>query len=177
MRLYAALCLPGSISGAIEPPAADGMRAIPKDRWHITLAFYGECDERNLECLQHRLAARLAGLGRPIVRIIGGGSFPGIAYLSVAGASEPDNERLHQLALVCQRTGGACGTPGTRGRQRFRAHVTVGRMRGGAPVDALLLERLNDTRSPQWPVDRVELVQSVLGPRPVYTTLDTFPLV
>jgi 2'-5' RNA ligase len=58
----------------------------------------------------------------------------------------------------------------------FRAHLTLGRWRPGAPADGDLMDRLADYRGPEWPVREVELLESHLGPKPRYEAVATWPV-
>jgi 2'-5' RNA ligase len=58
----------------------------------------------------------------------------------------------------------------------FRAHLTLGRWRPGAPADGDLVDRLAGYRGPEWPVRAVELLESHLGPKPRYDAVATWPL-
>ncbi|MPQ99314.1 RNA 2',3'-cyclic phosphodiesterase [Modestobacter sp. I12A-02628] len=150
-------------------------RWTPPARWHLTLVFLGDVPSD----VTARLADRAGHVVRrcpPLsVRLAGGGSFgvrrrPGVCWVGVAG----DVEALADLA---GRLAGSARDAGVDvERREFRAHLTVGRWRPGAPVDAGLPARLDGYRGPVWPVTRVQLLRSHLGPDARHEPLAGWPV-
>lgn len=179
--MFASLAVPPDLAGVLDPglPAApEGVRAIPAERWHLTLAFFGELDDAALDCVARRMRRRLPRTGAIALQVAGGGGFSGgVGYLAVAGVAATDEEAMRALALQCHRAGRGCDAPGTSGRYRFRAHITVARSRRHGRLPPHLLDALAIVRSPVWSVDEVLLVSSHLGPQPSYDVLRRFPLV
>jgi 2'-5' RNA ligase len=62
--------------------------------------------------------------------------------------------------------------------RRFRAHMTVGRLRGGAgPARANdVVPTLGAHDGPAWTPGEITLVESVTGPAPEYHVLERWPL-
>jgi 2'-5' RNA ligase len=130
-----------------------GWRAIPTDRWHLTLCFHGDADP---EPLARHLAARIAGLRPPLLRLGGAVGFPSVLAAGVEAASATDTEALTALVAA------AGGDPG-----RFRAHVTVARARRREATSPPPVQVLREYRGSWWLPDAVCLVRSeeVLGAR------------
>jgi 2'-5' RNA ligase len=182
MRVFASLPVPADLASALTPglPALpEGVRAIPQDRWHLTLAFYGELEQAGIACVEGRLQRRLARLaeGPLTVGVVGGGVFSGgVGYLRVAGSQPADDARMEALARGSYRAGKACQAPGAVAGYRFRAHITVARGKRSAPLPPDVREALRGVRSPPWSVPALHLVSSHLGPQPRYEILRAFPL-
>ena len=108
---------------------------------------------------------RLAGAGR-----FGSARRPQVAWIGLDG----DVAALTDLA---GRTARSARRLRLEVEDRpFRPHLTVGRWRPGHPADGALLDRLADYRGPEWPVGEVRLLESRLGPRPVYQELAAWPV-
>ncbi len=186
MRVFAALSIPDWLTERVEPllpPVGDGVRGIPAQRWHVTLAFYGELDDTRLQCVQRKLRQRLdthdssprAGIG---LRVDGGGSFSSdVGYLAVVAEDPSGDDRLRGLATTCRRVGMACEAPGTRiPGKRFHPHITVARSRRRGAIGADFTASLQGVRSDPWDANSVALVASFLGANPEYRILETFPI-
>jgi 2'-5' RNA ligase len=163
-RLFTALWPPPEAIAALADHLAEhpewppeGWRAIPAERWHVTLRFYGEAE---VDPLVARLDRRFSRLCSPLLRLAEAVAFRGVAAVRVAAAAAADRDALQKLAR------GAGVDPG-----RFRPHVTVGRTnRRGAPRPAL--ESLRGYQGPWWRPEHACLVHSRLGPGgPTYTVL------
>lgn len=138
------------------------------ERWHLTLAFYGEVDDPG------PLAARLgraAARSRPLsLALAGAGRFGrGVLWAGVAG----DVEDLVHLAAGCTAAG---RREGLEVEDRpYRPHLTVARSR--RPVDLRpAVELLAHHDGPVWPADRLHLVVSELGSEPHYRDVASWPL-
>jgi len=132
--------------GRIELPA--GVRRVPVQKWHLTLAFYG--DDASLPERAGYLDERLAGLAAPTLRLAGAGTFAGVLWVGARPVTPADREALRVLAS-------AAGA----GR-KFRPHITVARWRLDQP-DAAMAEQLAGYRGPIWTAGEVSLVSSVPG--------------
>jgi 2'-5' RNA ligase len=165
VRLFVAVRPPPDVVDALAAlPRPDGTptRWTTRDQWHVTLRFFGNVDDpapivpalaRTVErCapLDVRIGPRAGLLGHEVV------------YLPVTGLADI-------AAAVVEATKSVGDPPPTR---RFRAHLTLGRTKGGGGVDtaALALES-------SWRVTEIELIRSHLGTGPArYETLDCFAL-
>jgi RNA 2',3'-cyclic 3'-phosphodiesterase len=139
MRLFTALLPPAHVlDGAAqlaekvaELRAMDGagrLRWADRANWHITLAFYGEVGDGQLDGLRERLS-RTAARGRPLrLRIAGGGQFghrslwaaiagaPAEEGATGAGATNgPEGANGPEGTAEPEGTDGTDGTDGTGG--------------------------------------------------------------
>ena len=145
------------------------------DRWHLTLLFLGAVPDRQVPDLVAAVGPEVAAGAPGRLRLAGAGRFvsvrrPQVAWIGLDG----DVTALGDLA-------GRLGRAARRLRlevedRAFRPHLTVGRWRPGRPADGTLLDRLAGYRGPDWPVAEVRLLESRLGPRPVYGELATWPV-
>ncbi|MGN6331226.1 MAG: RNA 2',3'-cyclic phosphodiesterase [Motilibacteraceae bacterium] len=178
MRLFAAVVPPPDALAALAcdvdaaraglGPEERALRWAPPDRWHLTLAFYGEVDDP--DPLSARLA-RAAARSRPMsLALHGAGRFGrGVLWAGVAG----DVEELVRLAARCAAAGRREGVDVED--RAYRPHLTVARTR--RPVDLRpAVELLAHHGGPVWPADRLHLVVSELGSEPHYRDVASWPL-
>jgi 2'-5' RNA ligase len=160
---------------------AGDFRWVQREQMHVTLAFLADVPERRLDDLEERLG-RAAGRRTPFgATLTGGGAFPHVGRARALWAGlqldEPGHVELARLATGVRAAAGRAGV--AVDGARFRAHLTVARMRH--PQEATSWVRLLDGyRGPSWTVDSIELVTSYLGEgprnRPRYETTAAFPL-
>jgi 2'-5' RNA ligase len=170
VRLFVALSPPATVLADVDAalgPARSlqpDLRWIPVERWHLTLAFYGEVPDESLagviEMVGRKLARRT--LSGPVgLRFAGSGQFSRRAlWIGVDG----DVARLRALAKSV-----------TTERRPYRPHLTVARLRGGQDATRAA-ELLSSYAGPLWTADAVHLVRSFLGPKPRYETLSSWPV-
>ena len=175
MRLFAALPLPSEAMERLtrvrlrlsEPK--DGLRWSPPEQWHITLQFYGECDEQRAACLIQGLA-EMSFEASPVVVLekLCQFSAKGILYVSVARTEE-----LRSLQEQVAKMSAYCGfLPEPR---PFRPHVTLARSKG--PAGFKTLKRLSTPDLPsfgpavQWQAREIHLLRSTLRPQGAEYTL------
>ncbi len=146
----------------------EGLRWSQPGQWHVTLRFFGELAERELEVATQalrRVAAGLAGpltaQGGPWARFLG----PGLVVWPVEG-----------LALAARATERATARLGQAPPARkFLGHLTLARARTG--VDLRRAPQLLAPLAMTWPVTSLTLVQSQLHPEGArYRVVDSFPL-
>lgn len=170
MRLFAAVYPPAAALDHLAaglPALPAGWRPTPRERWHLTLAFYGEVEPAAVEELTERLGRAVGRTRRPPrCRLAGFGAFGrDVLWVGVAG-DRPGLTRLAQRAAAAgRRTGIAVDD------RRFRAHLTLARARAGAAR-----AELPAYAGPEWPVTEVVLVRSRLGPHPAHERLAGFGL-
>lgn len=167
MRLFVAVRPPPSAvddaAAAVDPvrPLAPGLRWVPPERWHLTLAFYGEVPDDEVDRVVARTGRRLDGAVELRLSLTGAGHFGGRAvWLGVTG----DVAALRSLAGALD--------PGGR---RYRPHLTVARVRDDTGT-AAVVAALSGYAGPVWTAGAVHLVRSRLGPAPAYDDVATWPL-
>ncbi|WP_232525046.1 RNA 2',3'-cyclic phosphodiesterase [Nocardioides mangrovicus] len=164
---------------AVRPPAEavehleaflEPRRAAADFRWtdpeqvHLTLAFYADVAEPDLDALLAGLADAAARRRGFSSSIRGGGAFPDVARGRVLWAGleldETAASELDRLAVGCRNAGVAAGTEVDG--QRFRPHLTLARC--GRPTELTRWVRLLDSYAgPTWPVREVAVMISHLG--------------
>ncbi len=187
MRLFVAVVPPEDVlddlSGAVAgleslPGVDDRFRWSVRAQWHLTLAFLGEVDDRLRPDLERRLA-RAAARHEPVrLWVQGGGGFGSARKARVLWAGiGGDVTRLRDLA---RSVGAAARRAGIDvGEGRFRAHLTLARLRELTDVQPAV-EALSSYIGPPFVAGQVELVCSHLGQgegrRSRYETVRAWPL-
>lgn len=167
MRLFAAVVPPAAAIADLDRAAAVARSAfpdlswIPTERWHLTLAFYGEVADRGIPSIERRVARAARGVAALDLRFAGAGRFGDrVLWVGVHG----ERDRLVSLA----------GRLATDGRP-YRPHLTLARVRrDGDPRPAVELLAAYD--GPVWRAVEVVLFCSHLGPKPRYEPLAWWPL-
>jgi len=163
MRVFVAVVLPDAVRQSLDAYVAPLRGRSPEltweapERWHITLSFLGDVDASALEAVAPRLERATSRTEHCQVAIAGVGRFGDrVLYAKVTG----DRARLRRLA---ERTTAAARRVGVDiGNTRFRPHVTLARSRRG--VDLVpLVEATRDLVVPEWSVDKIHVVHSILG--------------
>ncbi|MGQ0841161.1 RNA 2',3'-cyclic phosphodiesterase [Actinokineospora sp.] len=166
-RLFSALLLPAPVAdhladylAASPSPQSVGLRATPREQWHITVGFYGEDDpvERT-----RVLRDRVPNVPAPRLALAGAGAFPGVCWMGVRPVADADAESLRVLAAAA----GAAAD--------FTPHVTVARGSTRADAAGRLGRDLGGYLGPEWVPDALVLFRSDLGSHgPHYTPIDRF---
>ncbi|NHC46910.1 RNA 2',3'-cyclic phosphodiesterase [Motilibacter aurantiacus] len=180
MRLFVALPLPpevlAQLDAALVAVRADHPepRWVPAQRWHLTLAFLGEVEERAVPELGERLARAAARRGPLELALAGAGRFgSGVLWVGLTGEVGRLSRLAEAIAAAARRTGIEVED------RRFRPHLTVarGRAAAGRPADLRpAAAALAAYEGPGFRAGHVALVRSVLGPQPAYTELAAWPL-
>lgn len=178
MRLFAALIPPESVLDEIErvfaPYRAESpaLRWTARDTWHVTLAFYGEADDRTAERLMTRLERAARRHPRRELAFHGAGAFPRAAAARTLWTGIPAD--LRRLSDSCVAAARREGIDMSRA-QRFHPHLTVARSR--EPLDLRpVVEGLSAYEGTPWPATEIHLVRSHLGAKVRYETLRSWPL-
>jgi len=161
--LFSALLPPDEVVEAVaealgEP--GDGLRWEPPERWHVTLAYYGQDD---VETRGAWLAERLAGRAAVDVRLEKAATFPGVLWLTAAGGE------LTPLAHAA----------GADAEDRpYRAHLTLARFPREEPgVARRWTRKLSGFASRSWTATEVALMTSEREPGgPRYRVARSFAL-
>jgi 2'-5' RNA ligase len=153
-------------------PREHSLRAVPPERWHLTLVFVGELPDRREPGVRTAIAAATSGVATaPRLRLSGGGRFGRGQFTTVWAGLDGDVAALTELVAAVRHE---------LRRQRipfdgkaFKPHLTLGR-----PGDRLTpselaadLAALDAYRGPDWTVDHIDLVESHLGPHITYDRL------
>lgn len=167
MRLFVAVVPPAEAISNLDRVVA-GPRAthpdlqwIPAERWHLTLAFYGEVADRDVARVERRAERATRGAQALDLQLAGAGHFGGrVLWVGVGGERDGLRALARELA--------------TDGRP-YRPHLTVARARGGAdPRPAATLLAPYD--GPGWRAAEVVLFCSHLGQQTVHEPIARFPL-
>lgn len=134
LRLFLALRLPEPVLDVVEAwqrelPAAPGLRVMPRDHLHVTLAFLGHRPQRELDGILEALRAAAAGAGADLrlapSRYRETASVAMLVLEDVGGGVVP-------LAEDVQARLEALGAYRREGRP-WLPHLTVARFRGPRP--------------------------------------------
>jgi RNA 2',3'-cyclic 3'-phosphodiesterase len=186
MRMFVALAPPDDAVEhldeflAVRRDAAEFRWSVP-EQFHVTLAFLASVPDRKLDDLVARLA-RAASRRTPLTtRIAGGGAFPNPARARVlwSGLALDEAGRTEVGRMATGARAAAVRSGIEVDGQRFRAHVTVARLKRPTEVTRWV-QLLDSYEGPGWRADTWSLVASHLGEgprnRPRYETLETFRL-
>jgi 2'-5' RNA ligase len=171
MRLFVALDLPDEVVAAVSArveaagslPAA--LRWVVPQQWHITLAFYGEVDERKVDDLTERLA-RAARRTEPFALTLGDpGRFGSARRARVVWLGLHDGgEQLARLAASARAAGRRVGLrrDDLAPDYRYRPHITLARVVPSTDVEQVL-DALRSPERPTWTAHEAILVRSDPG--------------
>jgi 2'-5' RNA ligase len=179
VRLFAAVDVDATVlahlAAAVPALGADA-RMPPVERWHLTVAFYGEVPTDKLDELSTRLG-RVASRTVPLqLALAGGGTFPKspraarVLWCGVTG----DVDELTRLAARSVAVGRRIGLP--MERRQFRPHLTIARARARTADFSQAAAALAGYVGRGWRVSGLRLVRSQLGPDPRYETVGRWPL-
>lgn len=155
-RLFVAVWPPPAVVqelARIERPARPGIRWTTEDQWHVTLRFFGEVGDDEVEDGKTALSKLgSAGLKGPPRAVAG----PALARLGSSILCVPV-AGLDRLAASVGRLTAGIGMP--VGDRRFRGHLTIARAKGVNPLPPVPVAFLAS-----WHIDEVTLVASRLHP-------------
>jgi RNA 2',3'-cyclic 3'-phosphodiesterase len=167
VRLFVAVGPPDDVlthlAAAVDAVRADhpDLQWVPPQRWHLTLAFYGEVPDADVGRASRRVARAARGVAPIPLSFTGAGRFGDrVVWVGVAG----DVDRLRSLAEAAAVE-----------RRPYRPHLTVARVRRGGDSRAAA-DALSSYAGPGWSADEVRLVRSWLGPQPRHETIGAWPL-
>ena len=170
MRLFVAVTPPADVLADVAAalgPARElqpDLRWIPVERWHLTLAFYGEVPDESLPGVIDKVARKLSR--RPP---------PGQIQLSFSGAGQFSRRALWVGVDGEVEALQAVARSVSTDRRPYRPHLTVARLRGGQDATRAA-GALSSYAGPRWHADTVHLVRSFLGPKPRYETVGSWPV-
>jgi 2'-5' RNA ligase len=154
--------------------AGTEVKWVEEENLHVTLLFLGEVDDRDLPGVCRAVGEVCARHDAFDVSVEKVGCFPNprrprVVWVGV-GEGQQELVALHDaleaplLELGCYR----------REERQYTPHVTLGRVKGDRPTDALAqaLKRHADWRGGETSVREVQVLSSELTPQgPVYTVL------
>lgn len=151
----------------------DPVRWVPSHQFHFTLKFFGDIEESAAQRAADLLGGVAAQTQPFLLEVAGLGAFPApgrpsVLWCGVGQGKEP----LVALAARVEEAMAQAGFP--REQRPFKPHLTLGRVREGAPVPPAVVEALQQTPSSYgaWRVERLVLMRSELLPAgPRYTEL------
>ena len=162
-------------------PAWPDLRWTSQEAWHVTLAFLGEVREAVLPDLATRLERAARRHQAQPLAVHGGGAYPGPARARVVWAGlDANHPALAALAASVAAGARRAGAPPPDEDRRFRAHITLARLRSTADIRPLAEGLAGLTGSP-WTATEIQLIHSrppAPGPgrTPDYVPLAAFPL-
>ena len=159
MRLFVAVWPPYEVVNsiaALERPPLPGLRWTTPDQWHDTMRFLGDVDDGSVPALVAALPAMSAMVSATPTATMGPTTTRLGHHVLVAPVAGLDDvaAAVHEATLSL--------VPDDDRPRRFRGHVTLARSRRGASVPRSLA---GTPLAGTWPVDRVTLVRSYLGPK------------
>jgi len=182
----------GSLDLAVAKLPSSSLRWVPREQWHVTLAFHGEVPDGAVDDYAAQLQNVLAGIRSFDAALAGGGSFGGRTLWTGIGVGAA------QMRTLSQATNEAAAAAGIREDHRAgsRPHLTLARVRTGqgdrnrrgdrggrgdrsrhsgrgghngvdsSPAIADLARALAVYQGPTWLVGEVGIVASKLGAGP-----------
>ena len=180
MRLFVAINFPETLRARLWDAAAPLRAAVPEASWvrperlHLTLSFLGEHDEAAAARVGGALERTAAVRGVLPLRVAGVGAFPNLRRPRVVWIGAHGGPALEGLAQAVGRAIDEAGV--ARDAKPFRAHVTVGRLRGAPRAEQVAtLEGAAAAMSVEerFEVRAVDLMESVLGAGGGYRVLAT----
>jgi 2'-5' RNA ligase len=153
--------------GTARAAAPPGLRWADPARWHLTLAFLGEVEERRVDELRERLGRTATRHAPPCLRFAGAGRFGDrVLWVGVDGENDELRRLAASSAAAARHTGIAVDD------RPYRPHLTVARADRSARADLRpTVEALHAYAGPPWSADRLHLVRSYLGPTPRHEPL------
>lgn len=179
MRLFVALLPPDPVLDEIEgvfAPYRDawpGLRWTRRASWHVTLAFYGEVEDRIVPRLLPRLERAAARHPNRELAFAGAGAFPRAATARTLWVGiDAELCRLADSCLAAARREGI----ETGVHRKFRPHLTVARAREALDLRPVI-DDLAGFEGVPWHAREIHLVRSHLGGGdPRYETVRSWPL-
>lgn len=182
MRSFVALPCPERLRGVIARARREWRFLETDIRWtdparvHVTLRFLGDATPDRIAALDERLARTAARFGPVALEATRTGAFPDWERARVLWLGLADAGPLAALAGAVEKDARSVGfEPEER---PFRAHLTLGRVKGGRGIGrAIEAVRAWSPSTPAEEVSEVVLYRSDLGPEgPRYSALGRYPL-
>jgi 2'-5' RNA ligase len=184
MRLFVAVNIPEAVRDKVAEMQSELKKApcdvkwVDPDKFHLTLKFIGEVEDKDILSISESVACSVSGFGKFKVKVSGSGAFPRNEKPKViwVGISEGKTE----LERLASNIGSGLEKLGYKKEERpFSAHLTLGRVRSFKNIAALSekLAALENADAGSFTVESVDLMQSLLcAEGPEYIVLRNFSL-
>ena len=178
MRLFIAMPLPGDIEEELGriifllKQKGGSVKWVTPKNIHLTMKFLGDTEENLVDSIKEQIdaiAREYAAVETVISRL---GAFPNLSRPRVIWAGLDKN--IETLAEISGKVEAAVESLGfEREERRFKAHLTLGRVRQPAGLsDLTAYMKSLDVPEMSFPMDRLVLFRSTLTPRgPIYDRL------
>ncbi len=183
VRTFIAIELPQEVRAYLEARQEDLARAGGDVKWvrpddiHLTLAFLGNVPVEEIAAVAAAVGGAAAGMEPIRLRAGGAGRFPprGRPRVVWIGIEEPTGALARLQSAVAEATARFAEKPE---RREYKAHLTVGRVRGGRGAEELseAVAALADAKGPEFEAAEVVIFESVLAREgPTYMPLARVP--
>lgn len=164
IRLFTALSIPAEVAGSLaaRQTGLSGARWRTLEQLHVTLAFYGEVDERRADDLSLELE-RAQGTGPFEIELVGVGAFGDAHRSHTLWAGVTPCERLTVLAGRCKAAAERAGV--AMEKRAYHPHVTLAYLKSQTDPAKLgaWVAANNLLHSPPIRIERFGLYSSTLG--------------
>ena len=184
VRTFIAIELPQEVRAYLKAQQEDLARAGGDVKWvrpddiHLTLVFLGNVPVEEIAAVAAAVREAAASMGPIRLRAGGAGCFPphGRPRVVWIGIEEPTGALARLQSAVAGATAPFAEKPE---RREYKAHLTVGRVRGGRGAEELneAVAALADAKGPEFEAAEVVVFESVLAREgPTYMPLARVPL-
>ncbi|MGB2754506.1 MAG: RNA 2',3'-cyclic phosphodiesterase [Phycisphaerae bacterium] len=184
VRTFIAIELPQEVCEYLESRQTDLASAGGDVKWvrpddiHLTLAFLGNVPVEEIAAVAAAVRGAAASMGPIRLQAGGAGCFPPrgrprVVWISI---EEPTGALARLQGAVAAATAQFAEKPE---RREYKAHLTVGRVRGGRGAEELseAVAALADAKGPEFEAAEVVIFESVLAREgPTYMPLARVPL-
>jgi 2'-5' RNA ligase len=183
VRTFIAIELPQEVREYLESRQTDLASAGGDVKWvrtddiHLTLVFLGNVPVEEIAAVAAAVREAAAGMGPIRLQAGGAGCFPprGRPRVVWIGIEEPTGALARLQGAVAGATARFAEKPE---RREYKAHLTVGRVRGGHGAEELseAVAALADAKGPEFEAAEVVIFESVLAREgPTYMPLARIP--
>jgi 2'-5' RNA ligase len=170
LRCFIAIELPEELRESIASRTAAlrrcpaGVKWVRPENIHLTLKFLGKTPEGDVPNMQKELSGALQGIQGFCLRVRGAGTFPGPRRPRVIWVGVEDSEALVRVHERVEQCMAGLGYPPEE--RRFRAHLTIGRVKDAGGMRTLMreLEVLCNEEFGSVEVKNVSFMKSELHP-------------
>ena len=157
--------------------STDKIKWTRNDNIHITLAFLGDTDEKNIQIIKEMLPGKVEGFGKFELIIKGAGVFKNPDDPRVIWTGIEPSEKLMQLNdIITNGLKNACHYVSS---QPFNPHLTLGRIKFIKNKEALktTIDKYNMVEIQRTQINEVILYESILlNTGPIYNPIMSFKL-